>query len=49
VIDADFDRASAPSGWIEQVFAARQVQCVTVRGDARRARSVVDRLLLVET
>jgi len=48
VIDADFDHAAAPSGWIEQVFAARQVQCVTIRGDVRRARSMVDRLLHVE-
>ena len=29
VIDADFDRTAAPSGWNEQVFASRQVQCVT--------------------
>jgi hypothetical protein len=49
VIDADFDQSAAPTGWIEQVFAARQVQCVTVRGDVRRARSVVDRLLHVES
>ena len=49
VIDAEFDQNSAPSGWIEQVFAARSVQCVTVRGDVRRARSLVDRALLVES
>lgn len=48
VIDADFDQSAAPSGWIEQVFASRQVQCVTIRGDVRRARSMVDRLLHVE-
>jgi hypothetical protein len=48
IIDADFDQAAAPSGWIEQVFASRQVQCVTIRGDVRRARSMVDRLLHVE-
>lgn len=48
VFDADFDVASAPAGWIEQIFAARQVQCVTIRGDVRRARSTVDRLLRVE-
>jgi hypothetical protein len=48
VIDADLDQSGAPAGWLEQVFAARQVQCVTVRGDARRARSIVDRLLHVE-
>ena len=49
VIDAEFDRGTAPAGWIEQVFAARQVQCVTIQGDARRARSTVDRLLLAES
>jgi len=48
VIDADFDQSAAPPGWIEQVFASRQVQCVTIRGDVRRARSMVDRLLHVE-
>ncbi len=48
VIDAEFDRSAAPTGWIEQVFASRQVQCVTIRGDVRRARSMVDRLLHVE-
>lgn len=45
VIDADFDRTAAPAGWIEQVFAARRVQCVTVQGDVRRARTTVDKLL----
>lgn len=45
VIDADFDRTSAPAGWIEQVFAARRVQCVTIAGDVRRARTTVDKLL----
>ena len=50
VIDADFDRSAAPTGWIEQVFASRQVQCVTIHGgDVRGARSVVDRLLHVES
>ena len=48
VIDAEFDQAAAPVGWIEQVFASRQVQCITIRGDVRRARSMVDRLLHVE-
>jgi hypothetical protein len=48
VIDAELQQGSAPNGWIEQVFAARQVQCITIRGDVRRARSMVDRVLHVD-
>jgi hypothetical protein len=36
-----------PGNWLEHVFTARQVPCVTVRGDGRRTRAVVDRLLQV--
>jgi hypothetical protein len=36
-----------PGNWLEHVFTARQVPCVTVRGDGRRTRCVVDRLLQV--
>jgi len=34
-----------PGQWLEHVFAARNVPCVTVRGDAKRTRMVVDQLL----
>lgn len=33
--------------WLEQLFSARQVPCVTLRGEVGRARLVVDRLLAV--
>ncbi len=39
--------AQGPDNWLEQVFSARQVPCVTVHGDGRRTRCVVDRLLQV--
>ncbi|HTJ41510.1 MAG TPA: PilZ domain-containing protein [Kofleriaceae bacterium] len=39
--------AQGPDHWLEQVFSARQVPCVTVNGDGRRTRCVVDRLLQV--
>jgi PilZ domain len=39
--------AQGPDHWLEQVFSARQVPCVTVHGDGRRTRCVVDRLLQV--
>ncbi len=48
VIDSDLERATAPSGWIEQVFASRQVQCITVHGDVSQARALVDKALLVD-
>lgn len=34
-----------PGQWLEHVFASRNVPCVTVRGDAKRTRLVVDQLL----
>jgi hypothetical protein len=35
-----------PGTWVQTLFA-RNVPCVTLHGDARRARSAVDRLLAV--
>lgn len=49
VIDGELAHAAAPSGWLEQVFTARQVHCITVHGDVSHARSLVDRALLVDT
>jgi len=46
VIDATLLEGSEPN-WLETLFSARKVPCVTLRGDARRARVVVDRLLAV--
>jgi len=39
--------AQGPDHWLEQVFSAREVPCVTVHGDGWRTRCVVDRLLQV--
>jgi hypothetical protein len=46
VIDATLVEGSDPN-WLETLFSARKVPCVTLRGDTRRARVVVDRLLAV--
>ena len=46
VIDATLLEGSDPN-WLESMFSARKVPCVTLRGDTRRARVVVDRLLAV--
>ena len=46
VIDVSLS-ALGPGNWLEHVFTARQVPCVTVRGDGKRTRCVVDRLLQV--
>ncbi|MCA9677690.1 MAG: PilZ domain-containing protein, partial [Myxococcales bacterium] len=48
VIDVELEQRHAASGWLEQVFAARQVQCLTVQGDVIKARAMVDELLLVD-
>ena len=46
IIDATLFDSGEPN-WLETLFSARKVPCVTLRGDARRARVVVDRLLSV--
>lgn len=46
LIDASW-LAAASSPRVESLFSARKVPCVTVHGDARRARIAVDRLLSV--
>lgn len=47
VIDASMLDQGVEAGWLEQMFTARQVPCITVRGEAQRTRLVVDRLLAV--
>lgn len=47
VIDTSLLEQGVEAGWLEQMFTARQVPCITVRGEAHRARLVVDRLLAV--
>jgi hypothetical protein len=47
VIDDSLLEQGVSAAWLEQMFTQRQVPCITVRGDATRARLVVDRLLAV--
>lgn len=48
LIDAAWLSPQMSSEWIEALFSARDVPCVTLHGDARRARAAVDKLLGVE-
>ena len=47
LIDAGWLQNGASASWVESLFSARDVPCVTVHGDVRRARTTVDRLLEV--
>jgi hypothetical protein len=47
LIDAGWLAAAGSAAWVEEVFSSRQVPCVTMHGDARRARIAIDRLLHV--
>ena len=48
LIDAAWLSPQMSSEWIEALFSARNVPCVTLHGDARRARATIDKLLGVE-
>ncbi|HEX4416647.1 MAG TPA: hypothetical protein VH165_02055 [Kofleriaceae bacterium] len=47
LIDAGWLAASGAPSWVEALFSARNIPCVTMHGDARRARMAIDRLLSV--
>lgn len=47
VIDESLLEQGVSATWLEQMFTQRQVPCITIRGEAVRARMVVDRLLAV--
>lgn len=47
LIDAGWLVAAGSPAWVEEVFTARKVPCITMHGDARRARIAIDRLLAV--
>lgn len=47
LIDANWLGNAASATWVESLFSARNVPCVTVHGDTRRARAQVDKLLAV--
>jgi hypothetical protein len=46
VIDPEWVGAGHAGLWLESLLHARNVPCISTHGDARRARVVVDRLLL---
>jgi hypothetical protein len=48
LIDAGWLAPDVSASWVESLFAARNVPCVTLHGDVRRARAAVDKLLVVE-
>ena len=47
LIDADWLGQGASATWVETLFSARNVPCVTLHGDTRRARATIDKLLAV--
>ena len=47
LIDETWLGNGASTSWVESLFSARNVPCVTVRGDTRRARAQLDELLAV--
>lgn len=47
VIDDSLLAQGVAPGWLEQMFSAHQVPCITLKGEVTRARAVVDRLLAV--
>jgi len=47
LVDAAWIADGQSASWVESLFSARNVPCVTIHGDARRARIAIDRLLSV--
>jgi len=47
LIDAGWLAPGTSQSWIESLFSARNVPCVTMQGDARRGRTAIDKLLSV--
>ncbi len=48
LIDATWLANSASASWIESLFSARNVPCVTLQGDPRKVRAQIDKLLEVD-
>jgi hypothetical protein len=46
LIDAEWLTKTSPE-WVESLFAARNVPCVQLHGEAKRARAIVDQLLIL--
>lgn len=47
LIDAGWLAPNMSGEWVESLFSARNVPCLTMHGDAKRARSAIDKLLAV--
>lgn len=47
LIDAGWLAPNMSGEWVESLFSARNVPCLTMHGDPKRARSAVDKLLAV--
>jgi hypothetical protein len=47
VLDSTWLATAGSTTWVESVLAPRKVPCLTVHGDARRARIAIDKLLSV--
>lgn len=47
LIDATWLAPGQSATWVESLFSARNVPCVTMHGDVRRARVMIDKLLSV--
>ena len=47
LIDAGWLAPNVSGEWVESLFSARNVPCLTLHGDAKRARSAIDKLLSV--
>ncbi len=47
LIDAGWLAPNVTGEWVESLFSARNVPCLTMHGDAKRARSAIDKLLAV--
>jgi hypothetical protein len=47
LVDAAWLVASASEAWVESLFVARRVPCLTLHGDVRKARAAIDKLLAV--
>jgi hypothetical protein len=47
LLDGEWLPPGASTSWIESLFSARKVPCVTLHGDAKRGRSAIDKLLAI--
>ena len=48
MIDGDWLGEGAAASWFETLFSARNVPCLTLHGDPRRARASIDKVLAIQ-